>query len=148
MHGSIPSTFFSKEESQAIEEAITEAEKNTSGEIRVHLVRSFKKGEVPLEAGKRIFERLGMTKTEARNGVLFLLELKHQHFVILGDRGINELVEENFWESIKEKVLSQFRKGEFAQGLVKGILHCGEKLKEFFPYHEEDRNELPNGLSY
>lgn len=148
MHGTIPSNFFSENEREAVEAAIAEAEQNTSGEIRVHLVRSFKKHEEPMAAGKKIFEKLGMTQTAERNGVLFLLELKHHHFVILGDKGIDEKVEDDFWESIKEEVLSEFRKDDFAQGLVNGILHCGEKLKEFFPYQADDSNELPDSISH
>jgi uncharacterized membrane protein len=148
MHGTSPIRFFSKEEKAEILKAIQEAEANTSGEIRVHLIRSLKRGEDPMEAGKRIFERLGMTRTRLRNGVLFLLELKHHELVLLGDRGIHERVGGHFWEQVLGKVLEHFKEGEFAQGLAEGIRTCGDRLKEFFPYDRSDRNELPDEISH
>jgi uncharacterized membrane protein len=124
--------------------AVKAAEKGTSGEIRVFLIRSLAKGLDPLAAGRKIFEKIGMTQTKNRNGVLFLLELKHHHFVLLGDKGIHEKVTPHFWEEIRDRVLEKFKKGLFAEGLSDGILHCGEKLREYFPSQEKDINELPD----
>lgn len=148
MHGKNPASFFSEEERNEIRRAIALAEKNTSGEIRVHLVHHFKKGADPLEAGRKIFEEVGMTATDQRNGVLFLLELKHRFFVILGDKGIDEKVPPHFWEEIRDRVLERFKKEEFTQGLAEGIQMAGEKLKEYFPVQAGDINELPDELSF
>ncbi|MDX1386823.1 MAG: TPM domain-containing protein [bacterium] len=148
MHGTSPSSFFSKEEREEIRQAIAAAEQKTSGEVRVHLVHHFKKGKDPLEAGKEIFEAIGMTATAQRNGVLFLLELKHHQLVILGDQGIHERVPENFWEEIRDEVLQYFKKGDFSHGLSAGIRLAGEQLKEFFPLTSADENELPDELSF
>lgn len=148
MHGNMPGRFFTKEEKDTIRNAIQEAEKNTSGEIRVHLLRSFKKGAQPLESAKRIFEKLGMTATAQRNGVLFLLELKQHQLVILGDQGIDQKVPEHFWEDVRDRILAGFALQKFAEGLVGGIRMAGEKLKEYFPYQDEDLNELPDEISF
>jgi uncharacterized membrane protein len=147
VHGKNPSRFFSDQEKQAIQGAIARAERNTSGEIRVHLVPSFPKGADPLELGKNVFEKLRMTATAERNGILFLLELKGHHLVVLGDRGIHEKVHGEFWQEIRDVVLEKFQQGDFSGGLIKGVERCGEKLKNYFPYRAGDINELSDDLS-
>jgi uncharacterized membrane protein len=89
-----------------------------------------------------------MHKTDLRNGVLFFLAVKDRKFAILGDAGINAAVPDNFWDEVKETVLAEFKQERFAEGLEKGILMAGEKLKEFFPYQSDDVNELPDDISF
>jgi len=137
--------FFSKEEEQRIIKAIKEAENRTSGEIRVHLENHSQKNN--FSRAKEVFEEIGMTKTELRNGVLFYLAVQDHHFSILGDKGLNEKVPSNFWEDIKENMQSLFRKGEFTEGMVQGITMAGKALKEYFPVQDDDENELPDQIS-
>lgn len=137
--------FFREEDKAALMKAIQEAEKQTSGEIRVHLQQSCKTD--PMEEAKKVFEHLGMTRTEKRNGILFFLSLQDHHFVILGDTGIHEKVKEDFWHAIRNRVLDHFKKGEYVAGLEGGIKKCGEKLREYFPYLEGDKNELGDDVS-
>jgi len=141
-----PGLFFSKKEKESIVHAIQQAEKQTSGEIRVHLERQFK-GEVMAHA-KEIFERLGMTKTDQRNGVLILLGLKSKRFVILGDKGINEAVPSGFWDDVVGSMTKLFKEDRFAEGIAEAVLKTGEKLKEYFPYQRDDINELPDEISF
>ena len=105
------------------------------------------KGDV-LDRAAYIFEKLEMHKTELRNGVLFYLAVEDRKFAILGDAGINAVTPEDFWDSIKEKMLEHFKKDEFAAGLVTGITLAGEKLKEHFPYQQDDVNELSDEISF
>jgi uncharacterized membrane protein len=147
MSGKNPARFFSRQDKAAIQQAIAEAEQHTSGEIRVHLVSQFAEGLDPLEEGRKIFEHLGMTATAGRNGILFLLELKQQQLVILGDRGIHEKVPENFWQEIRDVVLQGFQQKDFAGGLIRGIERCGEKLKTHFPHRKGDLNELSDEIT-
>ncbi len=137
---------FSQAQKDAIVSAIKEAEKNTSGEVRVHIESSFK-GDV-LDQAAFIFKKLGMLKTEQRNGVLFYLAVKNKAFAILGDAGINEKVHDDFWEETKSLMQKEFQTGNMTEGLVKGILLAGEKLKEHFPYHTDDENELSDDISF
>ena len=141
-----PSEFFSKEEKEKIVRAIEEAENNTSGEIRVHIEKACRTDV--LDRAAYIFKKLGMHKTQLRNGVLFYLALEDRKFAILGDAGINSVTPEDFWENIKEKMLEYFREGKVADGLVKGILMAGEKLKEHFPHMKDDVNELSDEISF
>lgn len=126
--------------------AIKKAEKNTSGEVRVHIDNRCK-GDV-LDRAVDVFAMLKMHKTDLRNGVLFYLAIKDHKFAILGDAGINAVVPANFWESIKDAMVEHFAQGAFAEGLVTGITMAGEKLQEHFPYQKDDVNELPDDISF
>lgn len=138
--------FFSAEEKKAIKGAVEEAEKNTSGEIRVHIENNCK-GEV-LDRAAYLFKQLGMEKTELRNGVLFYLAINNRQFAILGDRGINVGVPEKFWDEIAQMMTENFKEGKFTEGLEQGILKAGEQLKEHFPYQKDDVNELSDEISF
>lgn len=140
-----PKKFFSPEEETQIVEAIRGAEKMTSGEIRVHLAKGC--GGSPHEAAVKVFERLGMTRTAERNGVLFYLALKDRKFALIGDKGVHEKMGADFWEKVRDSVQQDFRKGEFAKGLVDGIRTCGKELVRHFPRKADDRNELPDTIS-
>lgn len=141
-----PKNFFTAEERERLVTAIQAAEKMTSGEIRVHLHDKCKLD--PEVEARQAFEKLGMTKTREKNGILFFLSTQDHHFVILGDRGIDQKVKSNFWDNIRDEMLPLFSQKKFCEALELGIFHCGEKLKEFFPYHPEDKNELSNDLSF
>jgi len=141
-----PDDFFTKEQQKRIVEAIGQAEHNTSGEIRVHIEKNCKIDV--LDRAADVFAMLKMHKTDLRNGVLFYLSLEDRKFAILGDGGINAKVPENFWESVKEVVLEQFKLDNQTEGLVRGILMAGEKLKAHFPYQKDDVNELSDEISF
>lgn len=137
--------FLTAEEEQEIVTAITIAEKNTSGEIRVHIENSSKKP--PLERAKEVFLSLEMDRTEAKNGVLFYIGVADKSFAIIGDQGIDNKVEADFWNVTKDAVISHFKNQKYKDGLVAGILSAGERLKTYFPYQENDSNELSNEIS-
>lgn len=138
--------FLTPEEEQEIVQAIIVAEQNTSGEIRVHIEEHTEKK--PFERAQEVFYSLKMENTRNQNGVLFYVGVADHSFVILGDKGINNLVEGDFWDKTKDLVISHFKNGKYKQGLVEGILKAGGKLKELFPYDPtSDNNELPNEIS-
>ncbi|MFO8023356.1 MAG: TPM domain-containing protein, partial [Perlabentimonas sp.] len=137
---------FTQAQKKFIVKAIKEAELNTSGEIRVHIENKCK-GNV-LDRAADVFATLKMHETELRNGVLFYLALKDKQFAVLGDAGINAVVPDNFWDSVKEVMVEQFAKDNLTLGLVKGIEQAGEKLKEHFPYQSDDVNELSDDISF
>jgi len=141
-----PSQFFSQEQQKQITDAIKGAELNTSGEIRLHIESDCK--EDVLDRAAFMFEKLAMHKTELRNGVLFYLSIKDRKFAILGDAGINAVTPDNFWDDIKETVLSHFKKEEYAEGLSKGITQAGEALQKHFPHQKDDINELSDDISF
>lgn len=137
--------FLSPEEEAQVIEAIRKAEDQTSGEIRVHLES---KSEIDaLDRAAAVFDFLHMNNTKNSNGVLIYVAVEDQTLVILGDRGINDVVPVDFWESTKDVILEHFKNGRTKQGLVEGILKAGEQLKVHFPYRRDDRDELPNEIS-
>jgi len=138
--------FFSKEQRDDIRQAILNAELDTSGEVRVHIETSCA-GDV-LDRAAYLFGKLNMHRTELRNGVLFYLAVKNRKFAVIGDKGINALVPENFWDDIKICLLNHFREDRFTEGLMEGIEMVGQKLREHFPYKTGDVNELPDEVTF
>jgi uncharacterized membrane protein len=138
--------FFSKEQQESIQKAISDAELNTSGEIRVHIDDKCK-GDV-LATASLVFHELKMDRTKLRNGVLFYLSVDDHQFAILGDKGINEKVPADFWDHIRDTMLSHFKQKEFTEGLAKGIAMAGEKLKAHFPLDHNDTDELSNEVTF
>lgn len=124
--------------------AIKQAEKQTSGEIRLYIEDKCK--EDVLDHAAFLFGELNMHKTELRNGVLFYLALQDHKFAILGDGGINAKVEAGFWDNIKEEMVKYFKEGRFAEGLEQGIIMAGEALSTHFPFQKDDVNELPDDI--
>lgn len=137
--------FFNETEKKRILEAIKEAETETSGEIRLHLESSCK-GDA-LHRAVAVFDKLKMHDTHLRNGTLIYLAVADRKFAIFGDEGINQVVPDNFWQDVKDEMRKYFAENKFVEGLVVGIGHVGRKLKEYFPYQEDDINELPDDIS-
>ena len=137
--------FLTREDEQEIVEAIRAAEKNTSGEIRVHIEKTTK-----MEAYDRameVFHELNMDETELKNGVLIYLAVEDRHFVICGDKGIDDVVQDDFWNCTRDIMVAEFKKGDFKQGLIDGIRRAGEQLQKYFPFTDGDKNELSNEIS-
>lgn len=140
------STFFSDEQKQLIVSAIEEAEKCTSGEIRLH-VEMRCHGDV-MKRAVRVFQKLKMQRTQLRNGVLFYMAVSDRQFAIIGDAGINEMVPKGFWNDIEAHMSEMFAQGCFTEGVTDGIRMVGKQLQRFFPYQPDDVNELSNEISY
>lgn len=136
-----------KTEEDQIISAIKNAEKATSGEIKVHL-ESECPLQNPLDRAAELFNILALDTTAERNGVLFYLAYSDRKFAILGDEGINKKVGQNFWDSTASILRSYFSKDEFVTGLCKGIEEAGIQLKTHFPYQSNDKNELSDDISF
>lgn len=137
--------FLSEADEQEVIAAIQQAEKNTSGEIRVHVEKHSKKP--PVERAQEVFGLLGMDATAAKNGVLFYVGIYDHSFAIIGDEGIDKAVENDFWDCTRDIVIARFKEGRFKDGLIEGILRAGDRLKTYFPYDDADKNELPDTIS-
>ena len=137
--------FLTAEEEAEIIGAIREAESATSGEIRVHIESATETDQ--MEHAAQVFHKLEMDKTKAQNGVLIYIAVKSKVFVIYGDKGINDVVPEGFWNSTKDVMQAHFKKGEFKAGIVEGIVKAGEQLQKYFPWIQGDKNELSDEIS-
>ena len=124
--------------------AIVAAERKTSGELRVLLARH--KAPDAVAAARRHFERLGMTQTRHRNGVLIFLAPRSRTFAVIGDTGVHEKCGDSFWRELADAMSEYFKRGDFTAGLVHGIERAGALLAEHFPPAAGDRNELPDDI--
>lgn len=137
--------FLTTKEEQEIVQAILEAEKNTSGEIRVHIEAHT--GNDHFNRAKTVFHLLKMDNTKEENGVLIYVAVTDKKFCIYGDRGIDQVVPENFWDTTRDAIQSHFKNGRFKQGLIDGILKAGKELEAHFPWEHGNANELSNEIS-
>jgi len=137
--------FLSEEEEQEIVKAIRVAEQNTSGEIRIHIEKA-----TQIDAFNRameVFHFLKMDNTKLQNGVLIYVAVEDKTFVIYGDKGINDVVSNDFWDTTKDVMQLHFKTGNFKQGLIEGVLKAGTALETYFPWEHNDTNELSNEIS-
>jgi uncharacterized membrane protein len=137
--------FLTPEEEQEIISAIRTAEKNTSGEIRIHIEASSEKNHY--ERALEVFHHLKMDNTKDANAVLVYIAVKDHQFVICGDKGINEVVPKDFWNTTKDIIQNHFKQGRYKQGIVDGVLKAGEELQSHFPWQTDDEDELSNEIS-
>ena len=137
--------FLSPQEEEEIVDAILKAEKNTSGEIRVHIEASAKLDH--FSRAQQVFHFLKMDNTKDENGVLLYVAVEDKKFVIYGDKGIDKAVPKGFWDTTKETISSHFKEGNFKQGIIDGVLKAGKELETHFPWHHNDTNELSDAIS-
>lgn len=137
--------FLTTEEEQEIVNAILKAERNTSGEIRVHIEATSK--IEPYKRAQEVFHYLKMDNTKEDNGVLLYVAVHDKKFVIYGDKGIDKVVPNGFWDTTKDHIQACFTKGDFKQGIIDGVLKVGEELESHFPWRYNDTNELSNEVS-
>lgn len=138
--------FFSDAQVKKISAAIGAAEAKTSGEVRVHIEKKCNRDAI--QEAEMWFGKLGMHKTQDRNGVLIYLALESHVFAIYGDKGIHEKVHQEFWNEISHQTEEKFRQGLFTEGLVEMINRTGEQLQKYFPLSRHDKDELSNDVSF
>ncbi len=126
-------------------QAIGEAERATSGEIRVHLEDHIE--EDVLDHAAFIFEELGMHRTRERNGVLIYVSVADRKVAVIGDKGINEVVPAGFWNDVVAVLKLHFVADRRAEGFCEAVRMVAAKLHERFPRRADDTNELTNEVS-
>ncbi|WP_423149588.1 TPM domain-containing protein [Rubrolithibacter danxiaensis] len=135
-----------EQDQKRIQQAIEAAERFTSGEIRVCIDKTC--SEDVLDRAAKYFSKLGMDQTALRNGVLIYLALNDRKFAIIGDEGINKVVPDNFWDSTKEAMLSFFKANDITEGIATGIKLAGDQLQKYFPFRDDDKNELSDDIAF
>jgi uncharacterized membrane protein len=141
-----PIPILSSEQQFRIVDAIVRAEESTSGEIRVHVEPRCKID--PVARAVKVFERLEMHDTAARNGVIIYLAYETRKCAIIGDVAINEVIPEGFWDGILADMKAAFAAGNFTEGIIAAVDAVGKALSEFFPYQSDDVNEQPDEISF
>lgn len=140
--------FFTKHQQEELLRAIRNAEKNTSGEVRLY-VESHCKYVEPLERAAEVFRSLGMHQTAERNGVLVYIAFKDHQLAVFGDEGIHRKTGAAFWKEKVQHMLTHFNRQDYVKGLVTVITEIGEALSAHFPYDpSSDKNELPDDIVF
>ena len=139
--------FLSSDDELAIVQAIQEAEKKTSGEVRVHIEKKCPKKD-PIKRAINLFQKLRMHKTDLRNGVIVYVATEDHLLAIWGDEGIHAKVGQEFWENTLITLQEDFKTNQIKNGLTKALLDIGEKLQQHFPYQKDDKNELDDSINY
>lgn len=139
--------FLDRDQEEILVSAIKEAENQTSGEIRVHIEKNCSE-EDPVLRAQEVFGSLDMQQTEQKNGILIYVAWKDHKVAIWGGKGIHEKVGQDFWDDELQLLIDHFKKEQYTEGLQTVILQIGDKLKEYYPYQSDDRNELPDDISY
>jgi uncharacterized membrane protein len=137
---------FNDEEQQRIRAAIEDAERHTSGQLRVCIEKTC--SEKVLDRAAKYFHQLDMHKTKLRNGVLIYVATVDRKFAIIGDAGINKVVPDNFWDDTKDDMLKHFKVGDIVEGIVTGLEIAGDHLQKYFPHHKGDSNELSDDIAF
>lgn len=137
--------FISQLDEQRIVRAIAEAEKQTSGEIRVYV--SHKERHDALAFAKKRFQELGMSGTKQRNAVLIYIVPRTRQFAVLGDLGIHQKCGDAFWKRVVSAMAPRMKNGKFTEAIVEAIRDIGAVLRQTFPVSDNDRNELPNEIA-
>lgn len=125
--------------------AIGQAEKKTSGEIRIFVGE--KEVADPLAEAERQFLRLGMERTRERNGVLIYFAPRCQTFAVVGDVGVHEKCGCDFWKHITELMTPHLKQGQFTEAVLVAIHEVGIALAKNFPPRPDDSNELSNEVA-
>ncbi len=131
-----------------IVEAIGEAEKFTTGEIRVHLSRRWFDPN-PLGRAQKCFARFKMHQTKERNGVLLYVNLRLQKYAIFGDKGIHERVGDVYWSELSAALSRDLRATHYEKAIALAVITIGVTLTKFFPAQAgaENANELSNEVT-
>lgn len=143
-----PVNYFSEEEKQLIVRAIEQAERRTSGEVRIY-IESHCRNNDPVLRARELFQELKMDQTAIRNGVLVYLAMKDRKLAVYGDEGIHQKVGDVFWNATVKNMLEHFNKNNFTAGITQIIHEIGEALVTHFPYDEKgDSNELSDEIVF
>jgi uncharacterized membrane protein len=140
--------YFTPAEKDIIVKAIQEAERRTSGEIRIY-VESKCEMVNPVLRAREIFYQLKMDQTASRNGVLLYLAMDDHQLAVFGDEGIHQKVDHEFWQKEVAIMLEEFKQKHFIEGIAHIIEDIGEALVTHFPYDgTTDKNELPDDIVF
>jgi len=140
--------FFTAEDQQLIIEAIQNAERMTSGEVRV-FVESKCSYMDAIDRAAELFFQLEMHKTDDRNAVLLYVAMKDRQLAVFGDEGIHKKVGNEYWSAEVKKMINNFNRENYAAGISEVVKDIGTALTKNFPFNNDtDKNELPDDIVF
>ncbi len=139
----------SEEGQRLIVQAVQEAERNTSGEIRVYMESRCSYVD-SMDRAKEVFFKLKMDNTRNHNAVLLYIALTDRQLALYGDEGIyRKTGGDPYWQTELQLLRSFFQQNRVAEGIATCVQHIGLALSEHFPYDSKtDKNELPDDIVF
>ena len=141
-------SFFSDDEKKQIADAIHNAERRTSGEVRV-FIESRCRYVDPLDRAAEVFFNLRMNETKDRNAVLLYIAMKDRQLAVFGDEGIHKRVGTDYWNKEVNLLINEFNTAHYGDGISQCVRDIGEALHQHFPFNNDtDKNELPDDIIF
>lgn len=141
-------SLFDEEDNRLIVKAIRQAEKRTSGEVRVFVENRCRFMDA-IDRAAEIFFSLKMEKTEERNAVLVYVALKDHQLAVFADEGIYQKTGQEYWNKVVAEMIQSFNKDDYAKGIAECVIQIGESLTTHFPFdNDTDKNELPDHIVF
>lgn len=138
--------FLTEKEQYALVREIRAVEARSSAELRV--VITSKLVFRPLRYAWKLFDRLGMHRTNDRNGALIVVIPLGHRFAVIGDNAWAEVVGPAYWEELSNAMSRHLRAGRRYEALAYGIRSLGATMAGAWPATGENPNELPNEIVY
>ncbi len=139
--------FFTPEQQHRMVQAVQQAEKNTSGEVRI-FVESKCEYMDAVDRARDIFFSLKMEKTKDRNAVLLYMAIDDRQLALFADEGIYQRLGQEYWDNKAKKMINAFTKDDYTGGVCLVVEEIGQALKKEFPYQSTDKNELPDQIVF
>ena len=141
--------YFSKQDQNAITQAVTVAEQGHVGEIQVVI-----EGHIPSNQAyhqstrlraQQLFAELGVWDTEYNSGVLLYLNLCEQTVEIMVDRGIDQAVTSDIWQQICDDMIVQLKNKQYRMAVENGVVEIGKVLNLF--YNQQQSLQKPGMMN-
>ena len=139
--------YLNQEELKSISAKIGEIEKTTSGELVIILKEKrgwFEKTKSERTLAEKEFVSAKIGKTKGATGILIFIIFNAKGFCILGDKKINEKIEQSVWDEIANTIGNSFKQEQYYLGIINGVEQAGKILSTHFPIQPGDVNELSN----
>jgi len=94
----------------------------------------------------RYFTESGVYNTKEHSGILIFVSYFERQVRIVADNGISEKISQDLWNLIADEMVESFSMGNTKDAFIGAIKRCGDLLAESFPPHEENPDELSDGL--
>ena len=82
--------------------------------------------------------------TERENGILLYISVMKRRVWILGDCGINEIIEQKVWDEIVSELTRGIRNDKRCEAICEAVKKTGKILEVHLPIREDDTNGLYN----
>lgn len=140
---------------QRLGQRVAASEQRHSGEIRIYveaglplsyLWRNAPTRKITRQRALALFGKLRVWDTAHNNGVLIYLLLAERLIEIVADRGLNDVVKPQVWQTTVSGMSIAFNGGHFEDGLTKALEEVSALLVQHFPLAagQINPNELPD----